>query len=174
MGLSNASLPYLNYPTQVMFKCCKLIPVLIGGILIQGKTQSLALTNVAISSRNSNIHLLFIIIQGKTFNVYDVSASIMMSIGLIFFTLADLQVQPNFQPVGVALISSALCADAAIGNYQEKQMKLYKASNIEVVSNNIFLFCRQNFQAVYHKTYPFTFYRDLISIFLIKNHFLKV
>ena len=24
MGLSNASLPYLNYPTQVMFKCCKL------------------------------------------------------------------------------------------------------------------------------------------------------
>ena len=36
MGLSNSSLGYLNYPTQVMFKCCKLIPVLIGGILIQG------------------------------------------------------------------------------------------------------------------------------------------
>ena len=36
MGLSNASVPYLNYPTQVMFKSCKLIPVLIGGILIQG------------------------------------------------------------------------------------------------------------------------------------------
>ena len=30
MGLSNASLGYLNYPTQVVFKCCKLIPVLIG------------------------------------------------------------------------------------------------------------------------------------------------
>lgn len=36
MGLSNASVGYLNYPTQVIFKCCKLIPVLIGGILIQG------------------------------------------------------------------------------------------------------------------------------------------
>ena len=36
MGLSNASVGHLNYPTQVMFKCCKLIPVLIGGILIQG------------------------------------------------------------------------------------------------------------------------------------------
>lgn len=36
MGLSNASLGYLNYPTQVIFKCCKLIPVLIGGIIIQG------------------------------------------------------------------------------------------------------------------------------------------
>lgn len=37
MGFSNASLGYLNYPTQVIFKCCKLIPVLIGSILIQGK-----------------------------------------------------------------------------------------------------------------------------------------
>lgn len=37
MGLSNSSLAYLNYGTQVIFKCCKLIPVLIGSILIQKK-----------------------------------------------------------------------------------------------------------------------------------------
>lgn len=37
MGLSNYSLGYLNYPTQVIFKCCKLVPVLIGSILIQKK-----------------------------------------------------------------------------------------------------------------------------------------
>lgn len=36
MGMSNAAVGYLNYPTQVIFKCCKLIPVMIGGILIQG------------------------------------------------------------------------------------------------------------------------------------------
>ncbi|XP_023232616.1 adenosine 3'-phospho 5'-phosphosulfate transporter 2-like [Centruroides sculpturatus] len=36
IGLSNTSVGYLNYPTQVVFKCCKLIPVLIGGIIIQG------------------------------------------------------------------------------------------------------------------------------------------
>lgn len=36
MGLSNASLGYLNYPTQVIFKSSKLIPVMIGGIIIQG------------------------------------------------------------------------------------------------------------------------------------------
>ena len=59
MGFSNASLGYLNYPTQVkapgelklsqltlvilqvIFKCCKLIPVLVGGILIQGKKYGL-------------------------------------------------------------------------------------------------------------------------------------
>ena len=57
----------------------------------------------------------------------------MMSIGLIFFTLADVKVQPNFHLYGVILISGALCADAAIGNVQEKQMKLHKSSNIEVV-----------------------------------------
>lgn len=37
MGLSNTSLGYLNYPTQVIFKCCKLIPVMIGGVFIQGQ-----------------------------------------------------------------------------------------------------------------------------------------
>ena len=36
--------------------------------------------------------------------------------------------------VGVVLISLALCADAAIGNVQEKTMKQYGASNTEVVS----------------------------------------
>ena len=37
MGLSNTSLRYLNYPTQVIFKSCKLIPVMIGGIFMQNK-----------------------------------------------------------------------------------------------------------------------------------------
>ncbi|KAI6205311.1 hypothetical protein M3Y94_00777800 [Aphelenchoides besseyi] len=106
MGFSNASVGYLNYPTQVIFKCCKLIPVLIGGILI----------------------------QGKKFNVYDVSAALLMSIGLIFFTLADNRVSPNFDPRGYVMISLALVADAIIGNVQEKTMKQHKASNCEVVT----------------------------------------
>jgi solute carrier family 35 (adenosine 3'-phospho 5'-phosphosulfate transporter), member B3 len=105
IGLSTLSLGFLNYPTQVMFKCCKLIPVLIGGILI----------------------------QGKTFNIYDISACVLMSFGLIFFTLADVKVQPSFDITGVLLISGALLADATIGNYQEKQMKLHKADNSEVI-----------------------------------------
>lgn len=39
MGLSNSSLGYLNYPTQVIFKCCKLVPVLLGSVLIQKKAH---------------------------------------------------------------------------------------------------------------------------------------
>ncbi|XP_061777898.1 adenosine 3'-phospho 5'-phosphosulfate transporter 2 isoform X2 [Nerophis ophidion] len=104
MGLSNTSLGYLNYPTQVIFKCCKLIPVMIGGVFI----------------------------QGKRYNVADVSAAVCMSLGLIWFTLADSKVAPNFNVTGVVLISMALCADAAIGNVQEKAMKLHNGSNSEM------------------------------------------
>ncbi|XP_036870753.2 adenosine 3'-phospho 5'-phosphosulfate transporter 2 isoform X2 [Manis javanica] len=94
MGLSNTSLGYLNYPTQVIFKCCKLIPVMIGGVFI----------------------------QGKRYNVADVSAAVCMSLGLIWFTLADSTIAPNFN-----------MTDAVIGNVQEKAMKLHNASNSEMV-----------------------------------------
>lgn len=105
MGLSNTSLGYLNYPTQVIFKSCKLIPVMIGGVLI----------------------------QGKKYGFLDGMTLLLMSIGLILFTLADNTVQPNFDHTGVLLISLALCADAVIGNVQEKAMKQFSASNVEVV-----------------------------------------
>ncbi|XP_055607610.1 adenosine 3'-phospho 5'-phosphosulfate transporter 2 [Uranotaenia lowii] len=105
MGLSNSSLGYLNYPTQVIFKCCKLIPVLIGSILIQGKKHG----------------------------PLDFLAAMAMCLGLTLFTLADSQVSPNFNTFGVFLISMALLCDAAIGNVQEKAMREHKAPNNEVV-----------------------------------------
>ncbi|XP_049604772.1 adenosine 3'-phospho 5'-phosphosulfate transporter 2 [Syngnathus scovelli] len=105
IGLSNTSLGYLNYPTQVIFKCCKLIPVMIGGVFL----------------------------QDKRYNVIDVTAAVCMSFGLIWFTLADSKVTPNFNVTGVFIISLALCADAVIGNVQEKAMKLHNGSNSEMV-----------------------------------------
>lgn len=105
IGCSNASLTYLNYPTQVIFKCCKLIPVMIGGIFI----------------------------QGKKYGFLDFSAAFLMTIGLIFFTLADVSLSPSFDMRGVALISLALLADACIGNVQENAMKKLKASNAEII-----------------------------------------
>lgn len=61
MGLSNSSLGYLNYPTQVIFKCCKLVPVLIGSILIQKKKHG----------------------------ALDFLAAILMCVGLTLFTLGN-------------------------------------------------------------------------------------
>ena len=75
MGLSNAAVMRLNYPTHMMFKSCKLIPVMIGSILI----------------------------LGKRYSVYDVLACLCMTVGLIFFTLADSQVQPEFDLLGKSM-----------------------------------------------------------------------
>lgn len=72
-----------------MFKCCKLIPVLIGGILIQSN----------IKQKEGQMYLIPEP-SDKTFNRYDVAAALCMSIGLIFFTLADSKVQPNFNLYG--------------------------------------------------------------------------
>ena len=61
MSLSNASLGYLNYPIQVVFKSCKLIPVLLGSFFI----------------------------QKKVIKLMDFFAASLMCLGLIIFTLAD-------------------------------------------------------------------------------------
>ncbi|XP_062506611.1 adenosine 3'-phospho 5'-phosphosulfate transporter 2-like [Corticium candelabrum] len=105
MGLSNASLGHLNYPTQVIFKSCKIIPVMIGGVVI----------------------------QGKRYGKIDVAAVLCMTVGLTLFTLADSSVSPDFDNTGLLLICLALCADAVIGNVQEKTMKAYSAPNTEMV-----------------------------------------
>ena len=94
--------------SKVIFKCCKLIPVLIGGILI----------------------------QGKRYGPLEFLASGVMCLGLILFTLADSQLSPNFEMTGVVMISLALVADAVIGNVQEKTIKQYNASNSEVCSRS--------------------------------------
>lgn len=105
MGFSNSSVGYLNYPTQVIFKSCKLIPVMIGSIIILGKRYSFA----------------------------EVCACLSMSIGLIWFTLADSTVQPSFEITGIVLVSCALLCDAVIGNVQEGAMRKYSENTTHVV-----------------------------------------
>ena len=77
--------------------------------------------------------LLCCYFSGKRYTLLDVTACLCMSIGLIFFTLADSKMSPNFSAYGVFLINMALVADAIIGNVQEKTMKQYSASNSEMV-----------------------------------------
>ncbi|KAL5014133.1 hypothetical protein ScPMuIL_008403 [Solemya velum] len=105
MGFSNASVGYLNYPTHVVFKCCQPIPVLIGGILIQGKST----------------------------NLIEILASLLISLGLIFFTLADSTVSPHFNLFGVSLVCCALVADGCLGNVQEITFKKFKSQNCEMI-----------------------------------------
>lgn len=74
-----------------------------------------------------------IFIQSKVYNRFDYTSVLLMTIGLVFFTLGGQKVSPNFDATGIALITMALASDAIIGNIQEKTMKAYKASNCEVV-----------------------------------------
>ncbi|KAF2363691.1 UAA transporter [Trinorchestia longiramus] len=105
MGFSNSSMGFLNFPTQVIFKSCKLIPVMIGSIVILHKKYSFA----------------------------QVLACVMMCAGLIWFTLADSQLQPDFNLQGVFLVSMSLCCDAIIGNVQEAALKSNKESSARLV-----------------------------------------
>lgn len=105
IGCSNTSLAFLNYPTQVIFKCCKLIPVMIGGILI----------------------------LKRKYGPLDFLAAGLMTTGLIFFTLANVNIAPSFNYKGIILITLALICDAIIGNVQEKLMKNLERPNNEII-----------------------------------------
>lgn len=59
--------------SQVIFKSCKLIPVMIGSMII----------------------------LGKKYTFPEVVACVFMSLGLIWFTLADSTIQPNFSVTGM-------------------------------------------------------------------------
>ncbi|OON17923.1 UAA transporter family protein, partial [Opisthorchis viverrini] len=105
IAFSNASITYLNYPTQVIFKSCKMIPVLIGGVLL----------------------------QRKSYSALEVTAVLVMTVGLISFTLVDVSVQPSFTFFGLVLVSLALCCDGALGNYQELVMRKLRCCNTELL-----------------------------------------
>ncbi|KRZ70094.1 Adenosine 3'-phospho 5'-phosphosulfate transporter 2 [Trichinella papuae] len=101
IGFSNAAVGYLNYPTQVVFKSCKLIPVMIGG---------------------------------KRYSLYDYIAVLLMTVGLIMFSLADAAVNPEFNSTGFLCVCMALFADAVIGNLQEASMRMYAPENNEIMA----------------------------------------
>ncbi len=80
-----------------------------------------------------------------------------MTLGLIFFTLADSKVYPNFELYGVFLVCCALVADAIIGNVQEAKMKEFNASNTEMIFYSYSIGC------VYILIWELIFYERIIQ-----------
>ena len=64
----------------MIFKCCKLIPVMVGGISI----------------------------QNKRYTLLDFIAVVLMTSGLIFFTIADQSVSPKFDMTGVITLAHCI------------------------------------------------------------------
>jgi solute carrier family 35 (adenosine 3'-phospho 5'-phosphosulfate transporter), member B3 len=109
-ALSNMSLNYINFPTKVVFRSCKLIPTMI------------------VAS----------VVHKKMFTVTEYVCAAAASAGLVMFAAADWDLSPTFHPIGLALVSLSVCADAVLPNAQEGLFKL-GSSRLEVtLYTNVF------------------------------------
>lgn len=109
-ALSNVALNYINFPTKVVFRSCKLIPTMI------------------VAS----------VIHRKIFTSKEYSCALAICAGLVMFAAADWQYSPTFHPVGLTLVSLSVCADAILPNAQERLFKL-GSSRLEVTMyTNVF------------------------------------
>eukprot|EP00761_Pharyngomonas_kirbyi_P012271 gb/GECH01012298.1/.p1 GENE.gb/GECH01012298.1/~~gb/GECH01012298.1/.p1 ORF type:complete len:328 (+),score=43.76 gb/GECH01012298.1/:1-984(+) len=105
MALTNTSLRFVNYPTQVLFKSCKLLPVMIGGMFI----------------------------TGRKYNWKQYTSALMLVGGLVCLSYANSTSSLLFDPRGVLCLLGALTADAFVGNLQEKVLKEANASPLELI-----------------------------------------
>jgi len=102
---STYSLNYLSFPTWVLFKSSRVIGVMIGGIFI----------------------------LGKRYHAKEYLGVLFLAIGLVVFTLGDIQLQADFHPTGILLVVFSLIMNSFEGNMQEKGLSHYKATENEMV-----------------------------------------
>lgn len=110
-ALTFMSLSLLTYPTVTLFKSCKLVVVMIAGLIWFRKRYSLL-----------NYFSAIIIIAGAS-----------------LFSLADASTLPTFDARGVLFVCLSLVADAVHVNMQERILRVYKASEGEMIfwSNSV-------------------------------------
>jgi adenosine 3'-phospho 5'-phosphosulfate transporter B3 len=111
MGFSNLSIERLSYPTSVLFKSSKLIPVMIGGLIFLKKRYTLA----------------------------EVLAVLLIVTGLIGISLSDKISKNQFDGLGVIFCCISLAFDAIASNLQDKAMSQYGASQAELLSMVYFI-----------------------------------
>jgi len=109
-SLSNLALNYINFPTKVVFRSCKLIPTMI------------------VAS----------IVHKKIFSSVEYLCASCICFGLVLFAAADWTLTPIFHPIGLAFVSLSVCADAVLPNAQERLFRM-GSSRLEVTFyTNIF------------------------------------
>jgi solute carrier family 35 (UDP-galactose transporter), member B1 len=103
MAASNEALRYVSYPTQVLGKSCKMVPVMAGGIVLGGRTYS-------------TIEYLQVL---------------MITMGVVVFNFGGKKKGGGSadSPYGLALIAFSLLMDAFTGGLQDKVKTSTKALN---------------------------------------------
>jgi adenosine 3'-phospho 5'-phosphosulfate transporter B3 len=112
-SLCNMSLSYINFPTKVVFRSCKLVPTMI----------------------------IATIVNKKVFASYEYACALAICAGLVLFALADYTLDPlKFDITGLVLVSGSVVADAILPNAQECLFRS-GSSRLEVtVFSNLFSF----------------------------------
>mmetsp|Transcript_2779 Transcript_2779/g.6598 ORF Transcript_2779/g.6598 Transcript_2779/m.6598 type:complete len:397 (+) Transcript_2779:310-1500(+) len=95
-SLSNLALNFINFPTKVVFRSCKLIPTMIVASIFHKKVFS-------------SMEYLF---------------AFCICLGLVFFAAADWSLAPTFHPIGLVLVTLSVCADAVLPNAQERLFRM--------------------------------------------------
>jgi len=110
-GLTNVSIQYLNYPTQVIFKSMKLLTVILGS---------------AFFLRNAHHWLEYV-------------STVLYVASAVFFSLGDIDLEPNFSMTGIVIVLCSLVADSLHSNQQERVLKQQGASELEtLIYSNLF------------------------------------
>jgi adenosine 3'-phospho 5'-phosphosulfate transporter B3 len=65
----------------------------------------------------------------RKYPVHEYVSALLLVAGLIIFTLADAQTSPNFNVLGVIMVSGALIMDSFLGNLQEAIFKMNPATS---------------------------------------------
>jgi len=107
MFCTNFSIQYVNYPTMVLAKCCKPIPVLIMGIFVLGKRQ--------------------------TWSKYVVVG--LITLGIYIFTSAKSSSggEKESSTFGLMLLVISLAMDGLTGPFQERLIHIYKPSHYHMM-----------------------------------------
>jgi adenosine 3'-phospho 5'-phosphosulfate transporter B3 len=102
-ALSNLSLNFINFPTKVIFRSCKLIPTMI----------------------------IATFVNKRIFSSIEYICALSISLGLIIFTVVDWTLAPVFHPLGILFVSISVFADAILPNMQEHLFRI-GSSRLEV------------------------------------------
>ena len=104
-GLTNVSLQYLNYPTQIIFKSMKLITVMLGSLFI----------------------------LRASFTVYEYASALSLVVAACFFSLGDTDVSVEFPIKGITIVLLSLVGDSLHSNTQDSLLREHKASTSEAM-----------------------------------------
>jgi adenosine 3'-phospho 5'-phosphosulfate transporter B3 len=117
-SLCNMSLSYINFPTKVVFRSCKLVPTMV----------------------------IATIVNKRIFASYEYVCALSICAGMVLFAKADYILDPmKFDITGLALVSGSVVADAILPNAQERLFR-QGSSRLEVtVFSNLFTFLAMGF-----------------------------